>query len=192
MLPVDTPLATIQQQIEALIFCATTPITAEDIANVLAEMYDTPITVAAIAVLLEVIQEKYKQDEFPFQVIQSGGGYQFLTKAVYQDTINVLLKQKSKKRLSNSAMETLAIIAYKQPITKAHIEQLRGVNVDYAIQKLLEKELIEMRGKAETVGKPMLYGTTEKFLDYFGINSLMELPTPKDLVEENVNQIGEQ
>jgi segregation and condensation protein B len=186
------PFSTIQQQIEALIFCATTPITAEDIANVLAEMYDTPMTVADIAVLLEVVHDKYKTDDFPFQVVQSGGGYQFLTKAVYQDTINVLLKQKSKKRLSNSAMETLAIIAYKQPITKAHIEQLRGVNVDYAIQKLLEKELIEMRGKAETVGKPLLYGTTEKFLDYFGINSLTELPMPKDLAEKNTNQIGEE
>jgi segregation and condensation protein B len=101
-----------------------------------------------------------------------------------------MLKQQSKKRLSTSAMETLSIIAYKQPISKSEIENIRGVNCDYAVQKLLDKGLIEITGKAETIGRPMLYGTTSKFMEYFGINDISELPTPKEFVAE-VNSIGE-
>jgi segregation and condensation protein B len=87
-------------------------------------------------------------------------------------------------------METLPIIAYKQPISKTEVENIRGVNCDYAIQKLLDKGLIEIRGKAETIGRPMLYGTSAKFMEYFGINDIHELPTPKDFTQE-VNTIGE-
>jgi segregation and condensation protein B len=101
-----------------------------------------------------------------------------------------MLKQQSKKRLSTSAMETLSIIAYKQPISKPEVENIRGVNCDYAIQKLLDKGLIEIQGKSDSVGRPMLYGTSPKFMEYFGINDLTELPTPKDFTNE-VNSIGE-
>ena len=87
-------------------------------------------------------------------------------------------------------METLSIIAYKQPVSKTEIENIRGVNCDYAVQKLLDKGLIEITGKAETIGRPMLYGTTAKFMEYFGIADLVELPTPKDFSTE-VNTIGE-
>ena len=87
-------------------------------------------------------------------------------------------------------METLSIIAYKQPISKTEIENIRGVNCDYAVQKLLDKSLIEITGKAETIGRPMLYGTTPKFMEYFGINDLNELPIPKEFTGE-VNTIGE-
>ena len=129
-------------------------------------------------------------DEYSFEPIYSGGGYQFLTKPAYQASIGILLKQQSKRRLSNSSLETLAIIAYRQPITKSEIEQIRGVNCDYAVQKLLEKELIEIKGKSDAVGRPLIYGTTESFNDYFGINSLNELPTLKDFVQKE-NEIGE-
>ena len=125
-----------------------------------------------------------------FNYDQAAGGYQFLTKPAYQASISILLKQQSKKRLSTSAMETLSIIAYKQPISKTEIENIRGVNCDYAVQKLLDKGLIEITGKAETIGRPMLYGTTSKFMEYFGISDLVELPTPKDFTTE-VNTIGE-
>ncbi len=133
---------------------------------------------------------KYEDDKYPFQVYKTGGGYLFLTKPSYQASIGIYLKQKSKKRLSTSALETLSIIAYKQPITKTQVEQIRGVNCDYAVHKLLEKELIEIKGKSDSVGKPVLYGTTLKFMDYFGINSLSDLPTPKDFVQNTENQIG--
>jgi segregation and condensation protein B len=87
-------------------------------------------------------------------------------------------------------METLSIIAYKQPLSKTEVENIRGVNCDYAIQKLLDKGLIEILGKAETIGRPILYGTSAKFMEYFGINDIAELPTPKDFTNE-VNTIGE-
>lgn len=87
-------------------------------------------------------------------------------------------------------METLAIIAYKQPVSKTDVENIRGVNCDYAVQKLLDKGLIEIRGKADSVGRPMLYGTSPKFMEYFGINDINDLPTPKDFTSE-VNTIGE-
>src|SRR5690606_32703282 len=99
--------------------------------------------------------------------------------------------QQSNKRLSIAQMETLSIIAYKQPVTKSEVEQIRGVNCDYSIQKLLEKELVAIRGKADSVGKPLLYGTSRKFMDYFGINSLKELPHPNDFLPEE-NQVGEE
>ena len=113
-----------------------------------------------------------------------------MTKPAYQASICILLKQQSKKRLSNSALETLAIIAYKQPITKSEAEQIRGVNCDYSVQKLLEKELVEVKGKSEGVGRPILYGTSQKFMDYFGINDLKDLPAPKDFNKEE-NSVGE-
>ena len=140
--------------------------------------------------LLSFIVNENWEAMFSFQLNRAAGGYQFLTKPAYQASISIMLKQQSKKRLSTSAMETLSIIAYKQPISKTEIENIRGVNCDYAVQKLLDKGLIEITGKAETIGRPMLYGTTQKFMEYFGINDLVELPTPKDFSTE-VNTIGE-
>lgn len=153
-------------------------------------MFDAEIPTTDITNAVKVSIEKYKDEKFPFEVLKSGGGFQFLTKPAYQSSISIHLKQKSTKRLSQSAIETLSIIAYKQPVTKANVEAVRGVGCDYTIQKLLEKELIAIRGKAETVGKPILYGTSEKFLDYFGINDISELPTLKDFKTEE-NEIGE-
>jgi segregation and condensation protein B len=180
----------LQHHIEALIFCSQEPLNEVEIKACLDEMFDTDIPNNHVAEALNELIEKFKSDAFSFEIIQSGGGFQFLTKPAYQSSISILLKQKSKKRLSQSAIETLAIIAYKQPLTKSNIEQIRGVGCDYTIQKLLEKELIAIKGKADTVGKPMLYGTSAKFMDYFGINRLDELPTIKDFIEKE-NEIGE-
>ncbi len=123
-------------------------------------------------------------------MVNLGGGFQFLTKPAFQPSVGTILKQKVKKRLSTSAMETLAIIAYKQPVSKPEIEQIRGVNCDYAIQKLLEKELIELGGKANSPGRPSLYRTSRKFMDYFGINHINQLPDIKEFHQEE-NTIGE-
>jgi len=152
-------------------------------------MFEAEVPMEDIQAALEKLLQKYEDDNYPFKIFSMGGGYQFLTKPAYQSSISILLKQKSKKRLSTSALETCAIIAYKQPITKHQIEQIRGVNCDYAIQKLLEKELIEIQGKSDGVGRPILYGTTAKFMEYFGINSLKDLPMPKDFSKDE-NEIG--
>lgn len=180
----------LQNHIEALIFCSPTPIKIADIVACLSEMFGAEIPEEDVANAIKQLEEKYNTDEYSFQLYKAAGGYQFLTKPSYQASIGIMLKQQSKKRLSTSAMETLSIVAYKQPISKTEIENIRGVNCDYAVQKLLDKGLIEIKGKAETVGRPMLYGTSQKFMEYFGINDISELPTPKDFAHE-VNTIGE-
>lgn len=153
-------------------------------------MFNAEVPDEDILGALQKIEEKFLSDEFSFQLYKTGGGYQFLTKPAYQASIGIMLKQQSKKRLSTSAMETLSIIAYKQPISKTEIENIRGVNCDYAVQKLVDKQLIEITGKADTIGRPMLYGTSTKFMEYFGINDLQELPIPKEFSGET-NSIGE-
>jgi segregation and condensation protein B len=152
-------------------------------------MFEADVPEKDIEKAIEQLVEKYSNDNFSFEVVKSGGGYQFLTKPSYQTSIGILLKQQSKKRLSTSALETLSIIAYKQPTTKSELEQIRGVNCDYSVQRLLEKELIEIKGKSENVGRPILYGTSDQFMDYFGINDLKDLPTPKDFATPD-NEIG--
>ena len=170
----------LENHVEALIFCASEPVKFEDLHNALCEMFDTVIPKEDVEEVLNLLLQKYEGENYAFQIFHVGGGYLFQTKAAFQASIAIFLKQKSKKRLSKSVLETLAIIAYKQPVTKAIIEQIRGVNCDYAVQKLLEKELIYVKGTADTPGRPMLYATTEKFMEYFGINHLAELPIPKE------------
>lgn len=181
----------LSNHIEALIFVSPKPIKVEEIKNCLVEMFDADVPDEDITASLDNLMQKYQQEKYSFQIEHVGGGYQFLTKPAYQSSIGILLKQQSKKRLSNSALETLAIIAYKQPVTKSQLEQIRGVNCDYTTQKLLEKELIEIKGKADSLGKPILYGTSEKFMEYFGINDLQDLPTPRDFSRDE-NSIGEE
>jgi segregation and condensation protein B len=180
----------LQNHIEALVFCSPSPIKVADVKSCLSEMFNADVPEDDILGALQRIEEKFLAEEFSFQLFKTAGGYQFLTKPAYQASIGIMLKQQSKKRLSTSAMETLSIIAYRQPISKTEIENIRGVNCDYAVQKLLDKSLIEITGKAETIGRPMLYGTTPKFMEYFGINDLAELPIPKEYVGE-INSIGE-
>lgn len=171
----------LQNHVEALIFCASEPISIEELQSCLSELFGTAIPETDIVQAIDLLTEKYEEGNFAFQICQMSDGYQFLTKPEFQPSIALLLKQKSKKRLSKAALETLAIIAYKQPVTKGQLEQIRGVNCDYTIQKLLEKELVAIKGKADTPGRPILYGTSKKFMEYFGINSLSDLPLPKDL-----------
>ncbi|HMV07781.1 MAG TPA: SMC-Scp complex subunit ScpB [Cyclobacteriaceae bacterium] len=180
----------LQNHIEALIFCSPTPIKVSEIKACLSEMFNADVPEEDITNAIIRLDEKFNQDEFSFQLSRAAGGYQFLTKPAYQASIGIMLKQQSKKRLSTSAMETLSIIAYRQPISKTEIENIRGVNCDYAVQKLLDKQLIEITGKADTIGRPMLYGTTTKFMEYFGINDISELPVPKDFTGD-INIIGE-
>lgn len=181
----------LKNHVEALIFCSNHPIKKSEIQACLAEMFDADVPIDDIEKAIDQLHEKYTSDEYSFEINHVGGGYLFYSKPAYQASIGIMLKQRSRRRLSNSALETLSIIAYKQPIIKSEIEKIRGVNCDYSIQKLLEKELIEIRGKSDAVGRPLIYGTSENFMEYFGINDLKDLPTPKDFAHEE-NSIGEQ
>lgn len=185
------PLKDLAQHIESLIFTAETPIGMEEIRDCLEESFGLQFHQEELDKTLAAIKEKYKQDTFPFEIAEIAGGYQFLTKGAYHHTVGIYLKQTTKKRLSRSALETLSIIAYKQPVSKSELEKIRGVNCDYAIQKLLEKELVSITGRSDGPGRALLYGTSPKFMDYFGLKSLEDLPKPKDFKEPE-NQIGEQ
>ena len=181
----------LKNHVEALIFCSVQPIKDVEIQLCLAEMFDADVPLEDISKAIEQLQERYTSEEFSIEISKIGGGYLFYSKPAYQASIGILLKQQSKRRLSNSALETLSIIAYKQPIIKSEIEKIRGVNCDYTVQKLLEKELIEIQGKSDAVGRPIIYGTSKNFMEYFGINNLKDLPTPKDFAQEE-NKIGEE
>lgn len=165
---------------EALIFCASQPLQFKEISLCLSELLGADIPEQDIKTTLQKLQNKYESDEFAFKIYQVAGGYQMMTKPEYQASVAILLRNHNKKQLSKAALETLSIIAYRQPVTKTEIERIRGVASDYAIQKLLDKELVRITGKADSPGRPILYGTSEKFMEYFGINSLEDLPQPKD------------
>ena len=157
----------------------------------MSEMFGAEVPEADVWSALDELSQKYQQEDFSFALERLGGGYQFLTKPAYQPSIRILLRQQSQKRLSSAQLETLSIIAYKQPLTKGEVEQIRGVSCDYSLQKLLEKELIVIKGKSEGVGRPLIYGTSQKFMDYFGINSMQDLPQPKDFSQPEF-QVGEE
>ena len=181
----------IEQYIEALIFASEQSIRTEEIIYCLQASFSQDFSEDEINAHIKNITNKYLDKQFAIELVKISNGYQFLTKKDYHQVINLLQAQRSKKKLSQAALETLAIIAYKQPVTKPDIEQIRGVNCDYSIQKLLEKELISIVGKSEAIGKPILYGTSSLFMDYFGINSISELPQLKDFTNNTVS-IGEQ
>ncbi len=180
----------VQKNIEAIIFAAEQPVNVDELVVYLNKTAEVNFTTEEIDGILFVIKEKYNNNLFPFELAVVGGGYQFLTKPEYHTAVSLFLNRNTVKRLTTAALESLAIIAYKQPVTKHVIETIRGVNADYTVQKLVEKELIEIAGRSEEPGKPLLYRTTQQFLDYFGINSLDELPKLKEF-EELQNQIGE-
>ncbi|HWZ36311.1 MAG TPA: SMC-Scp complex subunit ScpB [Mucilaginibacter sp.] len=177
--------------IEALVFASEQSIRIEEILYCLQATFERDFEQEEVNASLQNIKQKYAADNFAIELVHLNNGYQFLTKKNYHPVISLLQLQRSKKKLSQAALETLAIIAYKQPITKTEVEQIRGVNCDYSIQKLLEKELIAINGKSEAIGKPILYGTSPLFMDYFGINSIAELPQIKELTESS-STIGEQ
>lgn len=183
-------MESLQINIEAILFAAEGPVRMEDLWKHINKDSPEPIDESVIQNVIQLIQEKYQNEIFPFQIGEVGGGYQFLTKPAYHEVVSAYLNRNTVKRLTQAALEVLAIIAYKQPISKNLIEVIRGVNADYTVQKLMEKELIEIAGRSEEPGKPLLYKTTQQFLDYFGINSIEELPKLKEF-EDIQNQIGE-
>lgn len=176
--------------IEALIFASEKPLTSAEVnelVNTALGFIEDRASMEQTDAAINGIKEKYDQEFYAFELKQSGGGWQFLTKPQFHKTVALLNGDKFLKRLSAASMETLAIIAYKQPITKSEIEAIRGVNCDYAVQKLLEKELIIISGRnEEAVGKPLIYATSKSFMDYFGINTAEDLPKINEVLMEEL------
>lgn len=183
-------LSVIIPHIEALIFAAERPLTTLelcDLVNSALGFIEDRASLDQTESAIAAIKEKYAAEFYPFEVRESGGGWQFLTKKEYHKTVAQINGDKFLKRLSNAALETLSIIAYKQPITKGEMEAIRGVNCDYAVQKLLEKELIVILGRNEKLpGHPLVYGTSRSFMDYFGINSPEDLPKIKEVISTDI------
>ena len=185
-------ISAIIPHIEALIFASDKPLLSSEITelvnNALGFIEDRA-SQDQVDAAIDGIKEKYASEFYAFELRQSGGGWQFLTKMQYHKTVALLNGDKFLKRLSTAALETLAIIAYKQPITKSEIESIRGVNCDYAVQKLLEKDLVVIAGRNEdAVGKPLIYQTSKSFMDYFGINSAEDLPKISEVLMEELVQ----
>lgn len=185
-------LSQIIPHLEALIFASDRPLSNLELVELLNNalgFIENRASQEQIDAAIEGIKEKYATDFYAFELKQSGGGWQFLTKKEYHKTVAQLNGEKFLKRLSIAALETLAIIAYKQPITKSEIELIRGVNCDYAVQKLLEKDLVIIAGRNEdAVGKPLIYATSKSFMDYFGINSPSDLPKISEVLMEELVQ----
>ena len=183
-------LSEIIPHIEALIFASDKPLINEEIlelVNSALAFIEDRATQEQVDAAIEGINEKYSAEFYAFELKAIGGGWQFLTKKEYHKTVAQLNGDKFLKRLSTAALETLAIIAYKQPITKSEIESIRGVNCDYAVQKLLEKDLVIISGRNEdAVGKPLIYATSKSFMDYFGINSAEDLPKISEVLMEEL------
>lgn len=166
---------------EALLFASSRPLTANEVRKLI-----PGITARHIEGFASELQGEYSREGRSFELIEIAGGYQIVTRKEYAPWIARLELQKKIRQASRSALETLAILAYKQPITRAEIEDLRGVDISGVLTTLLERGFIKIVGKKEVPGRPFLYGTTEKFLEHFGLKSINELPPIqeiKDFVE---------
>lgn len=171
--------------VEALIFASDEPISENEIIRAIKGIDGEEIEInsADIHLVVEELNNKYEDNGNSFKIKKIANGFIFATTEINAKYVGFLSSEKSKRRLSQAALETLAIIAYKQPITKPELEQIRGVNSDYILNTLLEKNLITITGRAETIGRPLLYGTTTEFLKYFGLYNLSDLPKPREIEE---------
>jgi len=167
-----------RQAIGALLFASDRPLSIGRIAEALGDI-DPDI----VANLMQELREDIDGRDLPFTLTEIAGGYQFVTKPPYAPYVRRLFQIKKSKQLSKALLETLAIIAYKQPVTRAEVESIRGVSVSYAFESLQEKRLIRVVGVAELPGRPKLYRTTDEFLIHFGLKTLRELPSIEELRE---------
>jgi len=180
----------LRQHIEALIFASEQPVTPDELISVFKSSYGWELEKEDIMNAVYQLKEKFNDEDHAFELSEIAGGFQFLSKKDFHSAIHIMLQLKEKKRLSTAALETLAIIAYKQPISKPELEQIRGVSCDYSIQKLLEKELIVISGKSDGPGRPILYATSKNFMEHFGLRSVKDLPKLKDIQSLESNEIG--
>ncbi len=167
---------TVESVAEAVLFASDEPLSAERLAGIVGAG-----SVKDIRKCIETLNEKYDGANSAFRIEQIAGGYQMMTLSRYNHWLQKLLRVRTDTKLSQAALETLAIIAYKQPVIRADIEAIRGVAAGEMIRGLMYKSLVKIVGRAEVLGRPMLYGTTKKFLDIFGLQSIKELPKVEEL-----------
>jgi len=166
---------TVESVVEAVLFASDEPLTAARLADI------AETNVKQVRRHVESLNEKYRVNNNAFRIEQIAGGYQMLTLSPYNHWLKKMLRVRSDSKLSSAALETLAIIAYKQPVIRADIEAIRGVAAGEVIRNLMYKGLVKIVGRADVLGRPLLYGTTKKFLEVFGLNSLKDLPKVEEL-----------
>ena len=166
---------TVESAVEAVLFVSDEPLTAARLADIVGT------SAKQIKRYIDDLNEKYEANNNAFRIEQVAGGYQMLTLSIYNCWLQKLLRARSVSKLTPASLETLAIIAYKQPVMRADVEAIRGVAVGEVIRNLMYKGLVKIVGRAEVLGRPMLYGTTKKFLEVFGLNSLKDLPKIEEL-----------
>jgi segregation and condensation protein B len=171
--------------IESLIFSSDEPLSAGEIIRAIKGIDgdEIQITQSDVENCVADLNNKYESVNLAFRIVSIANGFLFASSKEYAKYIGFMSSEKSKRRLSQAALETLAIIAYKQPITKPELETIRGVNSDYILNTLLEKKLITITGRAESIGRPLLYATTDEFLKYFALNKITDLPKPREIDE---------
>ena len=181
------PLIESMRVLEALIFASDEILTVERLKTIVPGQPDA----RKIRHMVDKLNVQLQKERHPFEIVEIGGGYQFRTVSYYYQWVQQLFKEKSAKKLSIQSLECLAIIAYKQPITKAEIEAIRGVISDGAMKTLLEKHLVTITGRSEKAGRPLLYATTKEFLGYFGLNKLVDLPRVEEFEALAKEKLGE-
>ncbi len=170
--------------VEALIFASPDPISREHLAGIINENEpELDLGEETLGELVDHLNHRYEENGLSFRIEMVGGGYTFVTQPRYHPWLSIYQHENAYRKLSRSAIETLAIVAYRQPITKPEVDQIRGVDSGYILRQLLEKMLIKVSGRADSPGKPLLYKTTEHFLKHFGLNSVEDLPRPREIDE---------
>lgn len=173
--------------LEALLFAADEPLTVRQLSDIFAIIAEgeQPVHVTPEQLLhtIEALNAEYERDNRSFHIVKIAGGFQFATRPGFSVWLGKMAREKSRRKLSAAALESLAVIAYKQPVTKPELEAIRGVNADYVLRTLLERNMVAIVGRAATPGRPLLYGTTREFLKHFGINDLADLPKPREIDE---------
>ena len=166
----------LKQIIEVLIFASDEPLPVKQIRDFIEDVAPKEIKQA-----VDQLNHDYKQTERTFQIIEVAGGYQMVSRPNYAPWVKKLFQGRSKNRLSQAALESLSVIAFRQPVSRTEIDAIRGVNSDGVVRTLLERKLVRITGRAEGPGRPLLYATTKEFLRYFGVNSVDDLPKPKEI-----------
>ncbi len=176
------PMESLERVTEALVFAADAPVTARAVAEVYAAVTGHDgLDEAAVEAAVEALNLAYQQTGRTVRIERWAGGLRMATVREVAPFVQAFVAEEAERRLTRSLLETLAVIAYKQPVTKPEIDFVRGVDADYALKKLLEKKLVEIAGRADAVGRPLLYGTTGFFLEQVGLNALDELPRPREI-----------
>lgn len=171
-------LSEIKRIIEALIFAADAPVPESRIRHVIEEL--EPSDVQRV---VDELNAEYEQNQHAFKIVRIAGGFQLVTRPEFSNYVKLYYKGRTKSRLSRAALEALAIIAFKQPISRPEIDAIRGVNSDGVVKNLLERNLIHISGRSSAIGRALLYSTTPEFLRYFGINDISDLPKPREIEE---------